>query len=86
MLLTNGELDHNSCVSSGQHHRCELWYSERAFANKPINNERITRYEKTCIIRSAAPDSSTFGRTYRLFFFRHKGIRIPEGGDLRDQR
>ena len=45
MLLTNGELDHNSCVSSGQHHRCELWYSERAFANKPINLDysRISR-------------------------------------------
>ena len=86
MILTNGELDQNSCVSSGQHHRYELWYSERAFANKSINNERITRYEKTCIIRSADHDSSTFGRTYRLFFFRHKVIRIPEGGDLRDQR
>ena len=29
MILTNGELDYNSCDSSGQHHRCELWYSER---------------------------------------------------------
>ena len=56
-------------------------YAMLPILQREVVEKRKWATEEECIIRSTAPDCSTFCKHYRLFFFRHKRIRLSKGGN-----